>query len=152
MRVRDGIVRDGIVRARIGQLLPFALGFFCLGNLIRCGLALQYAVQLPDVPGSASFVYVAVTCAGWTVVFAICTIAAVLRLRWAAWAAILAAVFNQTHVWVDRLVFSRSSESFQTLGFAAFISFLLLLLITIPALAFRHAKSRSENRQTTQIT
>ena len=140
------------VRSRIAQTLPFVLGLFCLGNLIRCGLALQVALQLPDVPGSASFVYVAVTSAGWAVAFAICTIAAVLKLRWAAWAAILAAVFNQTHVWVDRLVFSRSSESFQTLGFAAFISFLLLLLIIIPALAFRHAKPRSENRQTTQIT
>ncbi len=128
------------------------LAVFCISNLIRSVLALQQVVQLPDVPGSASYVYVAVTSAGWAVVFAVCTIATLLKQHWAAWAAILAAVFNQTHAWADRLLFSRSTESFQTLGFAAFISFVLLLTIIIPALSFRHAKPRSENRQTAQTT
>ena len=131
-------------------VLPFVLALFCLSNLLRSVLAAQQLVQLPDVSASSSFAYVAVTSAGWAAVFAICTIAALLRQRWMAWAAILVAVFNQTHVWVDRLLFSRSTESFQTLGFAAFVSFLLLLIIIIPALAFRYAKPRSENRQTAQ--
>ena len=132
------------------RILPLVLILFCLGNLIRSALAVQQVVQLPEVSASPSFVYVAVTSFGWAAVFAICTIAVLFRQRWAAWAAILAAVFNQTHVWVDRLVFSRSTEAFQTLGFAAFISFVLLLIIIIPALAFRYAKPRSENRQTAQ--
>ena len=143
---------DRVDRPRRPRVLALVLALFCIGNLVRSVLALQQAVQLPDVPGSPFFIYVAVTSAGWAVVFAICTIAALFRQRWTGWAAILAAVFNQTHVWVDRLAFSRSTESFQTLGFAAFLSLVLLLIIIIPALAFRYAKPRSENRQTARTS
>ena len=73
MHIRSArIPREKTPRPRV---LPLMLAVFCISNLIRSALALQQVVQLPDVPGSASFVYVAVTSAGWAVVFAVCTIA-----------------------------------------------------------------------------
>jgi hypothetical protein len=120
------------------RLFIFVLLLFCFANLFRAGLAFQQNVQLPQLPVSPAPLYEAVTSAVWALIFGICTVGAWLRSQWAAWAAILAGVLNQAHVWVDRLAFSRSTESFQTLGFAAVLSAILLLLICIPAFIFRH--------------
>ena len=124
------------------RLLIFILLLFCFANVFRALLALQQNAQLPQLPVSPAPLYEAVTSAAWVLIFSICTLGAWLRSQWAAWAAILAGVLNQAHVWVDRLAFSRSTESFQTLGFAAALSAILLLSLVIPATIYRlHKKT-----------
>jgi uncharacterized membrane protein (DUF2068 family) len=118
------------------RLLIFVLLLFGLAHVARAALALQQHTQLPQLPVAPSPIYEAVTSAAWALIFAICAMGAWLRSRWTSWAAILAGVLNQAHVWVDRLAFNRSTESFQTLGFATLLSFVFLLLIFIPAIAF----------------
>jgi hypothetical protein len=115
------------------RLFVFVLLLFCFANMFRAVLAFQQNTQLPQLPVSPSPLYEAVASAAWALIFGICIAGAWLRSRWAAWAAILASVLNQAHVWVDRLAFSRSTESFQTLGFAAALSAILLLSLVIPA-------------------
>ena len=119
------------------RVFIFVLLLFCLAHVLRSLLAVQQNTQMPDLPVTPSPFYEAVTSAAWAIIFGICAIGAFLRSHWVWWAAILAGVLNQAHVWLDRLVFSRSTESFQTLGFAALLSFVLLLCIFIPAIIFR---------------
>ena len=124
---------------KLPRILIFVLVLFCFANVFRAMLAFQQYTQLPDLPASPSPLYAAITSAAWSLIFGICVAGAWLRSRWVTWAAILAGVLNQVHVWLDRLAFSRSTESFQTLGFAAVLSAILLLLICIPAIIY-HAK------------
>ena len=122
------------------RVLIFVLLLFCLAHVLRGALAVQQNMQMPELPVTPSPIYEAITSAAWALIFGICTIGACLRSRWVWWAAILAGVLNQAHVWLDRLAFSRSTESFQTLGFAAVLSIILLLSLIIPATIYRYAK------------
>lgn len=124
------------------RLLILVLLLFCIAHVWRAGLGIQQSMQLSQLSITPSPIYEVVTSAAWALTFGICAVGGWLRSRWISWAAILAGVLNQAHVWVDRLAFSRSTESFQTLGFAALLSFVLLLLIFIPAIAFRFSKPK----------
>jgi len=109
---------------------------FTLSLLWRMVLALREMGSIPEIAFSPPPLYIAITSGVWALIFAACLGAVLLNLRWGALAAILAGVLNQAHVWLDRLLFSRSTESMQTLGFAAILSALFLILLCVPAAHF----------------
>jgi hypothetical protein len=112
------------------------LCLWALAHAARAWLAAQQAAAIPELPDIPSTSYVVVVSVAWALVFLACVWGAVRSLPWIAWAAILAGVCNQIHVWIERLAFSRSAESFQTLGFAALRSAVLLLFLALPALVY----------------
>lgn len=115
------------------RLFKLILLGFTLAQLWRMALALRELGGIPEIALSPPPLYIAVTSGLWAIVFAVCLGVVLMNLRWGALAAILAGVLNQAHVWLDRLLFSRSTESMQTLGFAAILSALFLILLCIPA-------------------
>lgn len=118
------------------RLFKLILLGFVLSQLWRMGLALREIGSIPEIAISPPPLYIAITSGLWAVIFGACLGVVMLNLRWGALAAILAGVLNQAHVWLDRLLFSRSTESMQTLGFAAILSALFLILLCIPAAHF----------------
>ncbi len=117
---------------RIKVLALVLLGFMGV-QIWRAALAVQQAVALPDLAGISPLWYVAVSSGLWALVFAICLLMVFRQVRFAPVAAILAGVLNQAHVWLDRLLFNRSTESMQTLGFAGLLSVLFLIALCLPA-------------------
>ena len=101
--------------------------------LWRAVLAVQQADFLASLEGGPSPWYIATMGIVWTLVFGLCALMVARRVRFAPVAAILAGVFQQAHVWFDRLFFSRSTESMQTLGFAALLSATFLIALCLPA-------------------
>ena len=123
------------------RLFKLILAAFCLAQLWRAVLAVQELGAIPEIALSPPPLYLAITSAVWALVFGACLWVVAMRLRWAAVAAILAGVLNQAHIWLDRLLFSRSTESMQTLGFAAILSALFLVSLSISAAHF-YARSK----------
>ena len=121
------------------RLMALALLGFMLAQGWRAVLAVQQALALPDLSGASVRWYVAVSSGLWALVFAVCLLMVFRHVRFAPVAAILAGVLNQAHIWLDRLLFSRSTESMQTLGFAALLSALFLIVLCLPA-ALLHIK------------
>ena len=113
--------------------LVLVLVGFSVAHLWRAVLAIQQAQFLGGLTASPSPWYIAVTSLLWALVFGICIVMVVRHVRFAPVAAILAGVLNQAHIWLDRLLFSRSTASMQTLGFAALLSAVFLIALCLPA-------------------
>ena len=118
------------------RILLLVLLGFAVSQVWRAQIAWQQAQMLVDLPTALSPWYGVVTSAAWALIFATTLLMVWRHVRFAAVAAILAVVLNQAHVWLDRLLFSRSTESMQTLGFAALLSALLIIVVSLPSAHF----------------
>jgi hypothetical protein len=115
--------------SRPPRLLLVVLILLCVENLVRVGLAVQQAVQLPALPTVLSPAYVAVTSAVWAVAYIACIAGVAWQRTWALRLTIGVVVLYQVYLWVTRLAFSRSPEVFATLGFRAILSTIMVLVV-----------------------
>ena len=115
--------------AHAPRLLLGVLALLCLENLVRVGLSIQQALQLPTLPTALSPVYVALTSMAWAVVYLVCIISVARQTAWAWWFTAGAAVLYEVYLWVTRLAFARSSEVFATLGFRTILSAVMLIVV-----------------------
>ena len=84
------------------SLLLLALG---LGNLVRLGGALYFAVRLPDLPMSVSWVYLAAMGGFWGVVFTACAVGLARFRPWGRLGTLAGVTLYQAHVWLNHLLF-----------------------------------------------
>jgi hypothetical protein len=108
------------------RLLLGVLALLCLENLVRAGLALQQALQLPALPTALPPIYVALSSAAWAVGYFVCMVGVARGTAWAWRTSIGVVVLYQVYLWVTRLAFARSSEAYATLGFRLILSIVTL--------------------------
>ena len=118
------------------RLLIATLVLFAFANLARAALALQQ-LALGDVPVAEPPAYLFVISLAWAAVFATCAFGFARSRRWAARVTISAIVLYQTNLWLNHLVFARSSEAVASAGFAALLSALSIVIVSGAALWVR---------------
>ena len=91
--------------------LVLAIGF---ANLARGGLAIAYALRLPELPMTAGWEYLAATGLSWGLALTICSFSLAGFYRWARVATLAAAPAFQTHVWVNHLLYDANEYARQT--------------------------------------
>jgi hypothetical protein len=116
------------------RLLAIALALFCLANAARAVLAVQEANQLPDVPSAIPPGYVSAMSVAWAVAFGVCAYGIWRSRHWAPRVTIVAIVLYQANLWLNHIVFTRSPEANERIGFAALLSALSIVLISGAAL------------------
>lgn len=84
------------------SLLTLSLG---LGNLVRLGGAVYFAVRLPDLPMSVSWAYLAAMGGFWGIVFIACAVGLARFQAWGRWGTLTATTLYQAHVWLNHLLF-----------------------------------------------
>lgn len=114
----------------IRRVLIVALALFAIANFARAFLAVQQAVQLPDLPVAAPPAYLVSMSMVWTVAFGACAYGMARSRGWAPRVTIAVIVLYQANLWLNHLVFSRSSEAEARFGFAALLSTLSILFIS----------------------
>jgi hypothetical protein len=108
------------------HLLFIVLLLLCVENVARFGLSIQQAIQLPDLPTSLSPVYVAAMSAVWAVAFGACAYGVARLSAWAPRVVIVTVLLYEANLWINRLVFSRSSEAYATVGFRVLLTLALI--------------------------
>ena len=96
---------------------------------MSAGLSIQQAIELPQLATDLSPVYVAAMSAVWAVGFAVCLFGISRLNPWAPRFTIIVTLLYLTNLWLNRLAFGRSSESFATLGFYAILDAVCLALV-----------------------
>ena len=102
-----------------------------LGNLGRIVRAVYYAINLPDLPMTASWTYQAVMGGFWCVVFLVCTVALMRLWPWARWATLATVTLYQVHVWVTHLLFDANERARQVGPCNAVLTLVLLLFVWV---------------------
>jgi hypothetical protein len=116
------------------RLLACALALFSAANAARAALALQQAMQLPDLPSTPPPAYLIAMGAAWALAFGACAYGIFRSRRWAPRVTITAIVLYQANLGFNHVAFSRSSEAEARVGFAALLSVASIALITAAAL------------------
>jgi hypothetical protein len=116
------------------RLLALALALFSAANAARTILALQQAIQLPDLPSSPPPAYLAAMGVIWAVVFGACAVGIAQSRRWAPRVTIAAIVLYQANLWFNHAAFTRSPEAEARVGFAALLSVASIVVIGAAAL------------------
>jgi hypothetical protein len=111
------------------RLLAIALALFCLANGARAFLAVQQAVQIPELPTAIPPAYLSAMSVVWAGVFGACALGIWQSRRWAPRVTIVAIVLYQANLWLNYAVFTRSPEAFERTGFSALLSALSIVLI-----------------------
>ena len=102
-----------------------------LANLARTGLALRYAVLLPDLPMTLSLQYLAAMGAFWGVALIACGVG-LLRFRpWGRWGTLAAVTLYEAHVWVNHLLFDASDYALRTRFQDLLLTLLLLAIVWV---------------------
>ncbi|MCL4505173.1 MAG: hypothetical protein M1434_06730 [Chloroflexi bacterium] len=114
---------------RFTLLLLFALLFLFAENVIGAGLSIQQAIELPKLATDLSPIYVGAMSAVWAIGFAVCLFGISRLNPWAPRITIVITTLYFVNLWVNRLAFGRSSESFATLGFYAILDAICLALV-----------------------
>ena len=91
------------------SLLLLALG---LGNVGRLGGAVYFAVRLPNLPMSVSWVYLAAMGGFWGVAFLACAVGLARFRPWGRWGTLAAVTLYQAHVWLNHLLFDANDYAF----------------------------------------
>ena len=107
-------------------LLVLALG---LGNLGRAGVALRYAVLLPDLPLTVPLEYLAAMGGFWGAALTVCAVGLVRFRPWGRQGTLAAVTLYQAHVWVNHLLFDASDYARQTWPRDLLVTALLLALV-----------------------
>lgn len=89
----------------------------CAANALRLALSLQQAETLPDLAVALRPEASALIGGVWAVLFCAAALALVARARWAGAMAFAAVAAYHAHLWINRAVFARSDEGWQTAGF-----------------------------------
>jgi hypothetical protein len=123
--------------SRRPRYLTLFLLLLCVANVAGAGLAVKQALELPDLPTSLPPVYIAVMCGVWAVAFGTCACGAAMVQAWTTGVTLIVSLLYQVNIWINRLAFGRSSESFDTIGFhvllsAATLAFTFALLFWPP--------------------
>ena len=92
-------------------LLVLILG---LGNLGQAGIALRYAIGLPNLPLTVSWSYLMATGIFWGLALAACSFGLVRFRPWGRWATLVVATGYEAHVWIDHLLFDANDYARQT--------------------------------------
>jgi hypothetical protein len=116
------------------RLLALALALFGAANIARAVLAVQQAVQLPELPAVPTPGYLAVMGVLWAAAFGACAVGIARAWRWAPRVTIAVIVLYQANLWLNHVAFSRSSEAEARVGFAALLSVASIVLIATAAL------------------
>ena len=106
-------------------LLVLVLG---LANLIRAGMALRYAVLLPDLPMTVTWSYLVAIGGCWGLVFIACAVGLMRFRLWGRWGTLTAATLYEAHVWANHLLFDANDYSRQTRPRDLVLTLLLLIL------------------------
>ena len=115
--------------AHAPRLLLGVLALLCLENLVRVGLSIQQALQLPTLSTALSPIYVALTSMALAAVYLACIVGVARQTAWAWWFTTGTVVLYEVYLWVTRLAFTRSSEAFATLGFRVILSAVTLMVV-----------------------
>ena len=102
--------------------------FLGLANLARAVLALYYNSLLPDLPMTASLIYVAATSGFWGLAFVACAMGLGRFHPWARWGTLAAVTLFEIHVWVNHFLFDANDYARQT--WSRDLALALLLLIS----------------------
>ena len=85
-----------------------------LANLARGGLAIAYAVGLPELPMTVSWAYLAATGIFWGLVLVACSIYLAAFCRWARWTTLVGTSLYEIHAWVNHLAFDANDYARRT--------------------------------------
>jgi hypothetical protein len=111
------------------RLLALALALFCLANIARAFLAMQQAVQMPELPTAIPPVYLSAMSIVWAAAFGLCAVGIWQSHRWASRVTIVAIVLYQANLWLNYAVFTRSPDALERIGFSALLSAISIILI-----------------------
>lgn len=112
------------------RLLVFLLMAFALANIARCGLAIQQAITLPDLPQPFAAWANAATGAVWALGFGLAALGAAARLRIMRWGSVVLMALYHAHLWLNRAAFARAENAPLTAEFN-----LLLAVIAVGGVA-----------------
>ena len=94
--------------------LAFLVLTMGLANLGRAGLAVHYAIHLPDLPMTVTWRYLAAMGGFWGIALTACVLG-LLRFRpWGRWGAMAAVSLYEIHVWVNHFLFDASEYARRT--------------------------------------
>lgn len=113
-------------------LLSILTLMLSLGSLGQAVLAVQYSIDLPDLPTTVSLQYLAAMGGFWAVIFIVCTVGLSLFREWGRRFTLAAVSLYQLNVWVNRLMFSASDYARQTIPRDVALTVVLLLVFWIP--------------------
>lgn len=102
---------------------------FALANIARCGLAIQQAITLPDLPQPFS-AWVNATGAVWALGFGLAALGAAAQLRIMRWGSVVLMALYHAHLWLNRAAFARAENAPLTAEFN-----LLLAVIAVGGVA-----------------
>ena len=108
------------------SLLPLALG---LGNLVRLGGAVYFALRLPDLPMTVSWTYLATMGGLWGAVFIACVVGLVRFRSWGRWSTLVATTLYEAHVWLNHLLFDASDYAYMVWPRDLVLTALLLVVV-----------------------
>jgi len=112
-------VSAGKTRRRLTRLQKWVLilgilvALLALANLGRLVMAVHYARQLPDLPMTVSWTYLALMGGVWCAVFFFCAGGLIYFRPWSRWATLISVSLYQAHVWINHLAFDASGRSRQ---------------------------------------
>lgn len=127
----------------IRRVLAVTLALFSLANVARAILAIQQAIQLPDLPVAAPPLYLVVMSVVWAIAFSVGVYGVVRSRHWASRVTIAVIVLYQANLWLNHFAFSRSTEATARAGFAALLSALSIAFISSAVLwSGRHGRRK----------
>ena len=129
------------------RLLSLVLLWFCLENLARIVLSLRQARELSGIATALSPYYVAAISAVWLCAFAGNLMVVWLRPEWTVPLSLSVMALYQANLWLNRLVFLRSSEATETTGFHAILTVASFAALAIGLVAARRG-ARNVRRET----
>lgn len=113
-------------------LLSILTLMLSLGSLGQAVLAVQYSIDLPDLPTTVSLQYLAAMGGFWALVFIACSVGLSLFREWGRRCTLAAVSLYQLNVWVNRLMFSASDYARQTIPRDVALTVILLLVFWVP--------------------
>ncbi len=113
-------------------LLSILTLMLSLGSLGQAVLAVQYSMDLPDLPTTVSLQYLAAMGGFWALVFIACSVGLSLFREWGRRCTLAAVSLYQLNVWVNRLMFSASDYARQTIPRDVALTVILLLVFWVP--------------------
>lgn len=99
------------------RLLVFLLMAFALANAARCGLAIQQALSLPELPQPFGAWVNAATGAVWTLGFGVAALGAGAGLRIMRGGSVALMALYHAHLWLNRAAFARAEDAALSAGF-----------------------------------
>ena len=99
-----------------------------VGNLGKAIVAVQYAVDLPDLSTTAPLSYFAATGGFWGAVFLTCALGLSGFRDWGRWLTLTAVSLYQIHVWINHLLFNVSNRAREAAPRNLILTILLLFV------------------------